>query len=403
MRDELVISGFGAVGPFGGSCEALCNALSEGRQLAWDSPRLGAGWRSAEIIDFDLARFRRTAKGHRAPRISQYALAAAAQAIAAAALEDRRCDRDDVAVVYGTGNGPGEVVGRNLDAITRGGLGAVEPLAFQESVFNAPASLISIEYGFRGPLLALPMGWAAGGHAVAAAAELILAGHAEVALVVASDEVTSLTHDAMVALGLARASQADGIVRGQRRHVPVYPAEGGAAAVIETSAHAEKRGAKSLLRLAGWGVCSDAFGVGPKGSGPASLGLAMEAALAMAPGCRSATIYSGSYGSADADRAEEDALAQVFGHAHGLQQFNLRQVIGEAKAPTALFNLIAAEAMLRGLAAHAWPGNESSSEAGIAPDADARNHVDASGTDAALCNAFWVNGTNTSLLVQRPR
>ncbi len=391
MQAELVITGFGAVGSFGGSCDALCQALAQGRQLVSPSPRLGEGWESAEIVDFDLARFRRTAKGHRAPRLSQYALAAAAQAISAAQLEDKRCSRDEVAVVYGTGNGPGEVVARNLDAITRAGLGAIEPLSFQESVFNAPASLISIEYGFRGPLLALPMGWAAGGHAMVAAAELIRAGHAEVVLVIASDEVNALTHDASCALGLARVRDAAPLRRG-RRQLPVHPSEGGAAAVVETRAHALRRGATPLLVLAGWSVCSDAFGVGPKGRGPASLALAMKTALAQsalsqAPEHRVSVVYAGSYCTEDADRCEKAAMEDVFGPADCPSQLNLRHVIGEAKAPTALFNLIAAEARLRGTDHYGL----------AAADAGANANV-----NAALCNAFWVNGTNTSLLVRRP-
>lgn len=372
MPAELVITGFGAVGSFGDSPSALLDALRAGEPLSWPGQRLGAQVRSAEIRDFDLARFRRTAKGHRAPRVSQYALAAAAQAIAAAGIDDRRVARDDVAIVYGTGNGPGEVVAKNLAAITGDGLGAIEPLAFQESVFNAPASLVSIEYGFRGPLLALPMGWAAGACAISVAADLIAAGHASLALVVASDEVSALAHDAMAALGLVRGAAAGTGLPG-RRPIPFFSSEGGAAIVIEARAHAAQRGATPLLELAGHGLASDAFGVGPKGLGPAALSQAMQRALGDASQRRPALLYAGSYGSDDAEHAESDAIAQVFGAARPPRAINLRRVTGEAKAPMALFSLIAATAAL------AAPG------------------------DAALCNAFWVNGTNASVLVRRPQ
>ncbi len=391
VRSELVITGFGAVGVFGGSCDALCAAVASGKPYAAPSVRLGDSYLSAEITDFDLRRYRHTAYGHRAPRISQYAMAAAAQAIDEARLEDRRCDRDEVAVVFGTGNGPAEVVTRNLHAITADGLGAVEPLAFQESVFNAPGSRISIEYGFRGPLLALPMGWAAGGHAVAAAAELIEAGHAEAALVVAADEITPLTHGAVAALGLARGAEA-AASHGGRPRIPVYPSEGAAAVVIETRVHAARRDVRPVLELAGWGVRSDTFGVGAKGRGPASLSKAMQSALARGPGSpkthvtQIARVYAGSYCSADADQAEADALAEVFGEAACPPLLNLRPIIGETKAPAALFNLIVAAAAIGASQRPADPPGGDCSET----------------QDAVLCNAFWVNGTNTSLLVRRP-
>ncbi len=388
MRSELVITGFGAVGAFGGSCDALCAAVASGKPFAAPSVRLGDSYLSAEMTDFDLRRYRHTANGHRAPRISQYAMAAAAQAIDEARLEDRRCNRDEVAVVFGTGNGPAEVVARNLRAITADGLGAVEPLAFQESVFNAPGSRISIEYGFRGPLLALPMGWAAGGHAVAAAAELIEAGHAEAALVVAADEITPLTHGAVAALGLARGAEAVAS-RGDRPRISVYPSEGAAAVVLETRAHAVRRDARPMLELAGWGVRSDVFGVGAKGRGPASLSKAMQSALARvsrSPMSLVTQVYAGSYGSADADQAEADALVEVFGKAACPPLLNLRPIIGETKAAAALFNLIVAAAAIGG-----------QQRLGDQPRGDrSETH------DAVLCNAFWVNGTNTSLLVRRP-
>lgn len=373
MATELVITGFGAVGSFGRSPSDLVGALRENKPLVWPARRLGCETLAAEVRDFDLAHFRRTAKGHRAPRLSQYALAAAAQAIDAAGLERGGCRRDDVAIVFGTGNGPSEVVARNLEAMTRNGLGAVEPLSFQESVFNAPASLISIEYGFRGPLLAVPMGWAAGGYAIALAADLICAGHAEVVLVVASDEVSALAHEAMCALGLARGAPGRPSP-GARPPLPVFPSEGGAAAVIETRGHAERRSAIPLLELAGYGMSSDVFGVGPKGTGACALMDAMRHALADSQPCpQPARVYAGSYCTEDADRAEAEALLHVLGRQAREKLINLRHVIGEAKAPMALFNLMAAQASLDGPA------------------------------DLSVSNAFWVNGANASVLVRRPQ
>src|SRR5262245_27007543 len=146
MAHDLLITGFGALGVFGGSHERLWRALLDGTPLSTPCERLADKSLAPQITGFTLDDYKRTAKGHRAPRISQYALASAAQAIDQAKLGAKGVDNDAVAIVYGTGNGPNDVVERNLGAITGAGLDAVEPLSFQESVFNAPASLISIEY-----------------------------------------------------------------------------------------------------------------------------------------------------------------------------------------------------------------------------------------------------------------
>lgn len=401
MAHNLVITGCGALGGFGGSQERLWQSLLDGTPLLGPCSRLADRSLAAEIADFNLDDFKRTAKGHRAPRISQYALAAAAQAIEQARLGAKDVDKDAVAIVYGTGNGPNDVVERNLGAITRSGLGAVEPLSFQESVFNAPASLISIEYGLRGPLLALPMGWAAGGYAVAMAADLILFGHACVAIVVVSDELSDIGHSAMKALKLISPSTdpANAIRPFDIARSGAICGEGAAALVLETREHAAARGAVALLELAGWGTASDSFGVGAKRSGDALAG-AMRQAVDRAGGLRPDVIYAGSYCTADADRAEASAIAATFGDAPRPVVTNIRGAIGEAKAPTGLFNVLAAQASLRTSTVPATIGCRQ-----IDPECDihvATRTTELSRMDAVMCNAFWVNGTNTSLLLRLP-
>lgn len=399
MNDSLVITGVGALGGFGESASALWDALQKGIPVWQRSERLDGHPLAAEITAFDLNHFRRTAKGHRVPRLSQYALAAAAQAISHARLDEKLIDRDTVAVVYGTGNGPNDVVNKNLQAIVSKGLAGVEPLCFQESVFNAPASLISIEYGFRGPLLALPMGWAAGGHALASAADLIRFGHTPVAVVVTSDESTSLGYRAMKALGLV--SPAHGGEEAMRpfdvRHNGAIVGEGAAALVIETLSHASARGVRPLMRLAGWAMTADSFGVGPKSAGPSALGGAMKAALDAAGRTRVDVIYSGSYCTADADHAEADAIHAVFGP-HSPPATNIRGVTGEIKSVSGLLNMIVAAKSLETLEI---PGTQGCEQ--IDP-ACAIDVVRAAKTlpvlDAAMCNSFWVNGVNASVILE---
>ena len=397
---EIVITGLGAVGGFGQSPSDLWQAL-QAKQATWlRSERLDGSPLSAEIADFDLNHFRRTAKGHRVPRISQYALAAAAQAIKHARLDSKEVDKDMVSVVYGTGNGPNDVVGKNLRGIVTTGLGGVEPLSFQESVFNAPASLISIEYGFRGPLLALPMGWAAGGHAIAMAADLICFRHTPVAVVVASDESTALGHRAIKALGFV--SPNDGGDEAVRpfdvRHNGAIVGEGAAALVLETLEHALARGAIPLMRLTGWAMTADSFGTGAKGRGMPAIQDAMQSALHMAGRSHVDLIYSGSYCTVDADQAEAEAIVALFGSGTTPPTTNIRGAIGETKGVAALFNAVAACSSLQTGVIPATKGCEQ-----IDPACDLDVVLSARAgvaVDAVLCNAFWVNGVNASFVLE---
>lgn len=401
MNHDLVMTGLGALGSFGGSASLLWEALLAARPLIKPCDRLADQALAATVDGFCLDDYKRTAKGQRAPLISQYALAAAAQAIAQARLTDRLVDKDGVAIVYGTGNGPNEVVDRNLGAITRHGLDAVEPLTFQESVFNAPASFISIEYVLRGPLLALPMGWAAGGYALAAAADLIQFGHAPAAVVVVSDELSDIGHAAMKALRLI--SPVTDIHHAIRpfdpAHTGVICGEGAAAVILETREHAARRDARPLLELAAWSTTSDRFGVGPKSDGR-GLAQAMRQATAQA-GEVPDVIYAGSYCTADADRAEASAITEVFGRQGAPKVTNLRGAIGEAKAPSGLFNILAAHATLT---TGTIPPSTGCRQ--VAPDCTIDVCTEAQTLprlNSVMCNAFWVNGTNSAIVVRLPR
>lgn len=397
---ELVITGLGAVGAFGDSPEALWETLLRGLPVWRPSATLPGQPLSCELEDFDLGRFRRTAKGHRVPRTSQYALAAASQAIAQAGLGEKGITKDEISIVYGTGTGPSNVIERNLSAIAGSGLGAVEPLSFQESVFNAPASLISIEYGFRGPLLALPMGWAAGGYALAVAADLLSFGSAQAVLVVASDESAPVGFTAYRALGLV--SPNDGGQEAARPfdggHNGAILGEGGAALVIETGEHAARRGASALMRLTGWAMGSDSFGVGPKGSGPSAMTAVLAEALARSGRDRVDALYSGSYCTADADRGEAQAVAAVFPEEGRPPVTNIRGTVGETKGVSGLLNVIAAAASLR---TGVLPGTTGCEDIDpLCPVDVVKTPRPLGSLDSVLCNGFWVNGVNAALVLE---
>ncbi|MBC7983013.1 MAG: hypothetical protein H7Y02_04075, partial [Candidatus Obscuribacterales bacterium] len=384
----------------GDSAADLWQALLNAQPLWRPSTTLPANALSTELTGFDLARFRQVPNGNRRPRTSQYALAAAAQAVGQAGLDSKNgVNKDDVAIVYGTGTGPISLTELALTAMTNSGLGAAEPLWFQESVFNAPASFIGIEYGFHGPLVALPMGWAAGGHAIAVAADLITFGSAPIALVVVSDELAPLAYNAYRALGLV--SPNDGAAQSMRpfdvRRNGAVLGEGAAAIVIETHAHAMQRGARPLMRLTGWSITSDSFGVGSKGAGPTSLHHSMSAALKQARRDRIDVVYSGSYCVTDADQVEAAAIRTVFGANSSPPVTNIRGSLGEVRGTTGLLNLVAAAESL---------------QTGIIPPTAGCEQIDPlcdidvvttqrSGTiEAVLCNSFWVNGVNASVVLE---
>jgi len=99
-----------------------------------------------------------------------------------------RDDLDRLPVVWGNGLGELVPVARFLDRLYAEGPQAASPLAFQNSVTNAPVGHLSIGLGLRGPSETLSAGGASGLGALLRAADLVRLGRADAALVVAGDD-----------------------------------------------------------------------------------------------------------------------------------------------------------------------------------------------------------------------
>ena len=172
------------------------------------------------------------------------------------------------------------------------------------------------------------------------------------------------------------------------------------AVVVEAEAEAERRGATVLARLAGWGRSGDAHHVCrpvPDGGG---LARAVESALARA-GVGAAEVgyvNANGTGSTLADRAETNALRQVFGeHADRIPVSSTKGVHGHALEASALLELAVTIGALRS-------GQLPVNAGWLGPDPDCRLDLVLDGPREArpryalsLNSAF--GGANTALLV----
>ena len=79
---------------------------------------------------------------------------------------------------------------------------AVDPLLFSETVFNAPASLLSIKLGIYGPCIAVPMSKGGVGSIIVQAINFLNLGIIDYALVGAAEELSHLVREAYYHLGV---------------------------------------------------------------------------------------------------------------------------------------------------------------------------------------------------------
>lgn len=379
--DTIAITGLGIVGPFGTTTDALWDAQGASDGTFAPCSRFDNGLPAAEAPEIDLRAMLKSSQMSRAPLVSQFAIAASHLALEQSGLlTDRRGKSADVGIVFGTSNGPGAATQQIYDDLMQSGPSGVKPRVFQESVFNAPASLVSIHFGISGPIQVVP---AAGcsGIAVLFQAQLMLAQPGITAVIaLCSEELCAAIQSGLRDMRWHAAFDGNGGIG-----AGCIMGEGAAALVLERTSAAKARGASVIAELGGVGLNNDAHSLAfpdPAGGG---LVAAMQGALddGQATVADIGMILTGSIGTKVDDRLEGAAMATVFG-ANVPPHGSIKRSVGFVGGAGALIEVaLAVEAIHR----DKLPA--------------CTGQTEAARVDAVLCNAIGLNGQFGSALVRR--
>lgn len=311
----VVITGLGAVCALGGRVDEIWNRLLAGEN--------GAG--PVTIFDVSACRCRRAAEvkpewlaanpgaGQRLSRASRLLLPAAREALAQAGLTGALA-LDGISLSVATTAGAmewGEEFLRGLVAGRPGGLlGPIARQQPQQQILDLQDAL-----GFRAGITnIIGNACASGANAVGHAADLLLTGQAEMVLCggyEALSELLFLGFDCLQATSVTSCRPFD------RARDGLMLGEGAAFLVLETAAHAARRGATPLARFAGYGHATDLNHL----TQPSPDGKALASALRMAArrgGVEPDAIgYLNAHGTATPlnDTAEVAAYSAFFGSA----------------------------------------------------------------------------------------
>lgn len=288
--EPVVVSGLGWVGAAGCGRQALTETLGEGRVVTSSVEVLDSygrqsagprhsltypGGRLAHLAAAqDLSPWLHPRKARRMSPPSKFAVAAARMACADASL-DVEAEDSVMAVVLATNFGPSSFTEGILEQIYTESPESVSPFFFTESVANAPTAQVALALGATGPNITVTQREAGCLMALGRAAREIENGRADVALVLAVDEMTALLHRVLNRFGaLARPRKGPEMARPfDRYRNGTVAAEGACALVVESAAHCERRGGRPMARLraqlaafdptapaAGWGRHPEALG-----------------------------------------------------------------------------------------------------------------------------------------------
>jgi len=410
-RPRVVITGLGAVtalGPVKNLWESLKAGQSGVRKIETipiDHVPVQIG---GEVRGFDPTEYIDRKEARRMGRASQFAVAGAKMALDDAGLtpEGIESEGDRVGVVIGSSLGSHEMAEQSTFKYKTSGYTKPNPLSLINSLPNMPAHYVSRFFRAFGPLNAPSTACAAGTQSVGEASELIRNGRSDMVITGGVEAVLQdyaiAGFDAMQALANEYNDKPEAASRpfDANRSGFVF-SEGCGIVIIESLAHALKRGAKIYAEVLGHASSSDAYHIAaldPEGRGAIR---SMKWALEDAHVNPEDIQYINAHGTSTKanDAMETLAIKRVLGeHAYNIAVSSTKSMIGHALAGSGAIEIIACAMSLLEQVIHPTINYETPD-----PDCDLdyvpNTARDMKGLKYILSNSFGLGGQNASIVL----
>ncbi|MFR1052770.1 MAG: beta-ketoacyl-ACP synthase II [Oscillospiraceae bacterium] len=410
-RRRVVITGMGTVNPLGHSVPDSWKAVRDGVCGIGAITRYDTTGRkvtlAAEVKNFDPEEWMEKKDAKRMGRYTQFAMAAAVEAMADAGLGEPREgeDRTRWGCAVSSGIGGLDLTQEETLKGEEKGYDRVSPFYIPMIISNMAAGLVAIRFGLKG-MSACPVTACAGGsNAIGDAFRAVRDGYADVM-------VCGGTEAAITPLAIGGFTSMKALHTGTdplRASIPFdaersgfVMGEGAAVLVLESLERAQARGARIYAEVAGYGATCDAYHMtapAPEGEGGAR---AMAEALADGGAAPEQVGYINAHGTSTAlnDAGETAAIKAVFGaHARTLAVSSTKSMtghlLGAAGAAAAVFTALALkEGFLPATVNYRVP--DPACDLDYIPNAGREERV-----EYALTDAFGFGGHNACLLLRR--
>lgn len=409
MKTRVVVTGLGAITPIGNDVESFWNGLKENKVgiapiTAFDTTEYKVKL-AAEVKEFDAKDHMDSKTAKRMERFSQFAVAAAGEALKDAGVDMEVEDPYRVGVCVGSGIGSLQTVEREYKKLLDRGPGRVNPMMVPMMIGNMAAGNVAIQYGLKGKCFNVVTACASGTHSIGEAFRSIQYGEADV--MVAGGTEASITpvavagFSALTALSTSEDPLRASIPFDKERNGFVM-GEGAGVVVLESLEHAKARGAKIYAEVVGYGATCDAYHItspAEDGSGAAkAMVLAMEDG-----GVKPEDIdYVNAHGTSTHhnDLFETKAIKLALGdHAYDVNISSTKSMIGHLLGAAGGVEFIACVKSVEEGFVHGTVGLQEADE-----ECDL-NYTRGAGVEkevrCAISNSLGFGGHNASLLVKR--
>ena len=266
MSRRVVVTGLGAVTPIGNNVDDFWTSVKAGKIgfdhiTKFDTTDFKCHI-AAELKDFNPQDFMDRKAAKRMEPFSQYAVAAAKQAIDDSGLDIEKEDPYMVGCAIGSGIGSLQAMERETQKLYEKGPNRVNPLLVPLMICNMAAGNVSIQFGLKGKSINDVTACATGTNTIGEAYRSIQYGEADVMVAGGTEgsvcpigiagftALTALsTVDDPTKCSLPFDKNRSGFVMG----------EGAGVVILEELEHAKARGAKIYAEVVGYGCSSDAY------------------------------------------------------------------------------------------------------------------------------------------------
>lgn len=334
---RVVVTGLGCISPIGNTVADAWSAATAGKSgiatiTKFDATSFSTHF-AGEVKDFNIEDYIPGKEARHMDEFIHFGVAAGIQAMQDSGLVVTEANAERIGVIVGSGIGGLPMIEQTHTEYVSRGPRRISPFFVPASIINMISGHLSIQYGLKGPNLAIVSACTTGLHSIGAAGRMIEYGDADV--MIAGGAESTISPLGLGGFASARAlssrnddpqtasrpwdTDRDGFVLG----------EGAGVMVLEEYEHAKARGARIYAELVGFGMSGDAYHItAPNMDGPRR---SMVNALQNAGINADQVQYLNAHGTSTplGDKNETEAVKAAFGqHAKNLVVNSTKSMTG---------------------------------------------------------------------------
>lgn len=407
-KRRVVVTGLGAITPIGLNVNEFWQSVKEQKTgfaqiTKFDTTNYKCKL-AAEVKNFDAKNYMDAKEARRMELFSQYAVAAAKEAIEDSGLDFTKEDPYMAGCAIGSGVGSLQAIEREYTRLLEKGPGRVGPLFVPMMISNMAAGNVSIHFGLKGKSINVVTACATGTNTIGEAFRAIQYGEADI--MVSGGTEGSICPTAIA--GFTSLTALTSETNPKRCSIPFdkersgfVMGEGAAVVVLEEFEHAKRRGANIYAEVAGYGCSSDAYHITSPAEDGSGAARAMQNAVQDAGILTDDVGYINAHGTSTHhnDLFETRAIKLAFGdHAKDMKINSTKSMVGHMLGAAGAIEFVTCVKELQENYLHATVGYEIPDEE---LDLDYCKNPVSMEIKYALSNSLGFGGHNASILLKK--